>query len=183
MSLTIPIAENFMLKMRSIEDAEAIFEITDTNRPYLREWLPWVDGTKTVEDTRNFLKKCLDNYDNGSAIDLGIWFEGKWVGSIGLNKIDTLNRNAEIGYWLTPEYSGRGLMTQAVQALITYAYTETKLNRLVIMAAIENTKSRAIPERLGFVQEGVCREEGWLYDHFVDLAMYALVKSDWVNKK
>jgi len=65
------------------------------------------------------------------------------------------------------------------RALINYSFTELGLNRLVIMAAVENAKSRAIPERLGFTPEGVCRQYEWLYDHFVDSSMYSLVASEW----
>lgn len=176
---TIQIEDGFSLKVRRLEDAEAFFEVTDRNRSYLREWLPWVDATKTSDDTKVFIQRCLDDIEKGTGYDLGIFFQNQWIGSIGFHNLKTAHRRAEIGYWIDQEHQGKGLMTKAVQALIKHSFTGMKLNRLVIMAAEKNTKSRAIPERLGFVQEGTCREEEWLYDHFVDLVMYSLLKSEW----
>jgi len=179
MPLKIDIDEGFSLKVRQIDDAEPFFEVIDRNRTYLREWLLWVDATKSVEDTKMYIRKCLDSIEKGTTFDLGILFKNQWIGSIGLNNIHTVNRKADIGYWLDQNHAGKGLMTKAVQRLIKHAFTEMNLNRLTIMAATQNAKSRAIPERLGFSQEGICREDEWLYDHFVDLAMYSLLKSDW----
>jgi ribosomal-protein-serine acetyltransferase len=179
MAQTIPIEEGFSLKVRKLEDAEAFFEVVDRNRTYLREWLPWVDATKIAEDTRIYIQECLENIEKGTGYDLGMCFEDQWVGSIGLNSISATDRKADIGYWLDQKYEGKGLMAKAVQALVKHSFTEMNLNRLTIMAAVENTKSRAIAERLGFVQEGVCRQDEWLYDRFIDLAIYSLLRSDW----
>jgi ribosomal-protein-serine acetyltransferase len=47
--------------------------------------------------------------------------------------------------------------------------------------AVGNTKSRAVPERLGFVQEGILHDAEWLYDHYVDLVIYSILKAAWVK--
>ena len=57
-----------------------------------------------------------------------------------------------------------------------------KLNKIEIEAAVENYKSRAIPERLGFIHEGTIRDGEWLYDHFVDWALYGMRAAEWLNK-
>jgi ribosomal-protein-serine acetyltransferase len=48
-----------------------------------------------------------------------------------------------------------------------------------VRAAPGNRRSRAIPERLGFRQEGILRDAEWLYDHYVDLVVYAMLADDW----
>jgi ribosomal-protein-serine acetyltransferase len=63
--------------------------------------------------------------------------------------------------------------------LVDYAFNELGLNRLEIRCATENTKSRAIPQRLGFKQEGTIRQAEWLYDHYVDLVVYGILASEW----
>lgn len=72
-------------------------------------------------------------------------------------------------------------MTRAVKALTHYAFHELNLNRVDIRAAVENKKSRSIPERLGFVNEGRLRQAEWLYDRYVDCIIYGMLAEDWKN--
>ncbi len=70
-------------------------------------------------------------------------------------------------------------MIKSCRALVNHTLVELKLNRVEIRAAVENSKSRAIPEKLGFTNEGTLREACWLYDHFVDLVVYGMLARDW----
>ena len=96
----------------------------------------------------------------------------------GYRAIDPVNRSGEIGYWLRADRGGRGIMTACCRVLVAHGFERLALNRIVIAAATENTKSRAIPERLGFRFEGVLRQPEWLYDRFVDHAVYSLLRSE-----
>jgi ribosomal-protein-serine acetyltransferase len=73
-------------------------------------------------------------------------------------------------------------MTRVAKALTDYAFNELGLNKVDISAAAENKKSRSIPERLGFVNEGCIRQAEWLYDHYVDHIVYGMLAKDWNNK-
>ncbi len=171
------------LELRLLEErhAEELFSLTDHNREYLREWLPWLDDTRSVEDTKNFIRKSLEQFANSSGFQAGIWFKGDLAGVVGYHRIDWPNRMTSIGYWLGASYQGQGLMTAACRALVKYAVDDLKLNRVEIRCAASNTKSRAIPERLDFNQEGVLRQAEWLYDHFVDHVVYAMLASEWTG--
>ncbi len=92
--------------------------------------------------------------------------------------VDWANRSAALSYWLDEAHQGKGIMTASCRAFISYAFTTWKLNRIAIQCATRNTRSRAIPERLGFTLEGMLREAEWLYDHYVDHAVYGLLRSD-----
>jgi ribosomal-protein-serine acetyltransferase len=70
-------------------------------------------------------------------------------------------------------------MTRSCRAIITYLFNELKLNRVEIRAAEFNMKSRSVPERLGFVQEGIVRQEEWINDHYVDHVIYGMLAKDW----
>jgi ribosomal-protein-serine acetyltransferase len=74
---------------------------------------------------------------------------------------------------------GRGLVTRACRALIDIAFDELGLHRVVIRAGVENVRSRAVPERLGFTYEGVAREEGRGSGGFYDLAVYGMLDREW----
>jgi ribosomal-protein-serine acetyltransferase len=88
-----------------------------------------------------------------------------------------------VGYWLSEELQGRGLVTAACRAMVDHAFEELELNRVSIACATENIKSCAIPERLGFRQEGVVRQAEWLYDHFVDHVLYATLVGEWQTQR
>lgn len=82
-------------------------------------------------------------------------------------------------YWLTESEQGQGIMTEALRKIIEYTFEELKLHRIEITCAIENNRSSALPKKLGFTFEGIERESGWLYDHFVDLEIYSLLAPEW----
>lgn len=176
------IDEEVSLKLVELKDAERVFELTDHSREYLREWLPWLDMTTSVEDTKSFIKSCLRNYAEDKSMTAFILYKGAIVGTAGYNQIDWSNKVAYIGYWLGKDYQGFGIMTKVVKALTDYAFNKLKLNRVDIRAAKENAKSRAIPERLGFGYEGQIRQAEWLYDHYVDHIVYGMLATEWNSK-
>lgn len=171
--------EQIQLKLLQLQDAEELFEVTDRNRVHLRVWLPWVDGPRHPEDTREFIRGSLHAFAKNNGFQCGISYEGRLVGCIGLNGIDWNNRKTSIGYWLASEVQGKGIMTKSVQAVMDYIFHDLHLNRIEIRAGVYNRRSRAIPERLGFIQEGIIRDAEWLYDHFIDHAVYGMLKADW----
>jgi ribosomal-protein-serine acetyltransferase len=162
-----------------LRDTEELFALTDASRNYLREWLPWLDGVTSPENTCAFIQSALDQQAQNNGFQCCIHFEGKIAGVIGFHRIDWNNRKTEIGYWLAPQFQGRGIMTNCCRALVEHAFSKLALNRVEIHVAMGNTKSRAIPERLGFTNEGVRREAEWLYDHYVDLVVYAMLRKEW----
>ena len=156
-----------------------MFELTDKNRAYLREWLPWVDSNQTVNDTRRFIQTIINQFKSNAGFQCGIWNEGKMKGVVGFHRIDWLNKNVEIGYWIAREYQGRGLITRSCKAMIDYAFREYNLKRVQIRCATGNIRSCAIPERLGFQKEGITLQSENLYGRFVDLVVYGMLDGDW----
>ncbi|PYZ95034.1 RimJ/RimL family protein N-acetyltransferase [Salipaludibacillus keqinensis] len=173
------IDEDLSLKLINYQDAEAIFDLTNRSRNYLREWLPWIDYVTKLEDTMNYIKECLTGFAEQKTMITAIVFKREIIGVSGYNEINWSNRTAHIGYWLGEGYQGKGLVTKVVWALTDYAFRELRLNKVDIRAAEGNHKSRAIPERLGFVEEGSIRQAEWLYDHYVDHIVYGMLVDEW----
>ncbi|WP_018663151.1 GNAT family N-acetyltransferase [Heyndrickxia acidiproducens] len=176
---TYQIDSDVCLKCPALKDAEELFRLTDQSRRYLREWLPWVDGTAGAGDSAKFIQSCLADYAENKGMTAFLIFKGKIAGSISYNRIDWANKTAHIGYWLGEKFQGRGIMTKAAAAFTAFAFQDLQLNRVEIRAATGNVKSRAIPERLGFTNEGTIRQAEWLYDHFVDHVVYGMLASEW----
>lgn len=176
----IPMTEESYLKQLEPSDAQEMFWLTDTNRQYLREWLPWLDYTRTVEDTAGFIQMTINQHNNNQGTHYGIWYKGRLAGTLGVHNLDWINRKTSLGYWLGAQFQGHGLMTQAVVSYMDQlVFGSWGMEKLTIQAATENGKSRAIPERLGFQLEGVLRRNEFLYDHFVDHAVYSMLRSEW----
>lgn len=179
---TKKIDDDLHLRLVDNGDAERLFQLTDQSRRYLREWLPWVDHTKSVQDSLNFVDFSKKLYAESKGMSCVIVYKNEVVGVISYNSIDWTNRIVYIGYWLGEGYQGKGIMTRATAAMIDYAFNELKLNKVDIRAAVDNVKSRAIPKRLGFVEEGRIRQGEWLYDHYVDHVVYGLLRDEWFEK-
>lgn len=175
---TYTIDEELSLKLVELKDAERIFQLTDQSRFYLREWLPWLDYTKTVGDTFEYIKGTIKGYSENTSLTTTILYKGKIAGIAGFNQFNWQNRNTSIGYWLGEGFQGKGIMIRTTAALTNYALRDLNLNRVEIRAAIGNQKSRSIPERLGFTYEGISRQSEWLYDHYVDHAVYSMLAED-----
>lgn len=181
-TFALRIDEKLQLRQLQVSDADELFMLTEENRDYLRKWLPWLDRTKKPIDTQNFIQSIRDQFNNTEGFVAAIEFENHIIGVIGFNEIDWYNRIGYIGYWLASSNQGKGIITTSCQRIINHSFTNLGLNRLVITCASENKPSRAVPERLGFKHEGTAREAEWLYDHFVDHEIYALLRCDWEQK-
>jgi ribosomal-protein-serine acetyltransferase len=176
---TFKIDENVELRLLEERHAEELFALSDKNRAYLRQWLPWLDRTQSAADSKGFIQFTLSKFAKNEGYTAGIWYQGKLAGVIAFNEVNWANKKAIIGYWCGSEYQGLGLVTKACRAFINHAFKEWKLNRIEIACATGNTKSQAIPKRLGFTQEGVSRDAEWLYDHYVDHVNFAILARDW----
>jgi ribosomal-protein-serine acetyltransferase len=176
---------NDTIELRQLvrDDADELTALIDLNRDHLREWLPWLNSSTSLLDTARFLGRSVEQAEDENGLTLGIACSGKLVGIIGQHYIDSLNRRTEIGYWLDERHQGRGIVTRATARLTDYAFKEQDCNRVILQCAVGNLKSRAVAERLGFVKEGILREAEWLYDHYVDLVVYSMLKRFWVLRK
>jgi ribosomal-protein-serine acetyltransferase len=86
------------LRLLQMEHAEQLFLQVDKNRNYLREWLPWVDGTQNAEHSKGFIQSTQEQYENNNGFQAGIFNNGEIVGCIGLHGIDWNNKKTSIGY-------------------------------------------------------------------------------------
>lgn len=176
---TCKVDEEVSLKIKDFQDSAELFKLIDSSREYLREWMTWVDATKNEEDVSERTKKDLYEFAEQKGMHFLILYKGSIVGTISLKYFDWSIKSAEIGYWLAEEFQGKGIMTKAVKAVLGYGFQQLQLNKIEIWAAEKNTKSRSIPERLGFIQEGVRRDDEIINGKYVTMVIYGMLMSEW----
>jgi ribosomal-protein-serine acetyltransferase len=171
--------ENLKLVLPLPQHAEEIAAAVRENLAHLQMWMPWATDDYSVESALEYIKRTLKEFGETGTFGLSVVLSGKFVGALGFHNLDSNNKSAHVGYWLTKEAQGKGLMTRCTRILIDYLFDELNLNRVQINCNVENTKSRAIPERLGFQLEGIHRQVEFRANKFGDWAIYAMLKEDW----
>jgi ribosomal-protein-serine acetyltransferase len=175
----VRLRDDLSLELLELRHAAELYTLTDKNRQHLREWLPWLDNTRSVEDTKAFIRLTRKQLADDNGFQTAIRYRGALVGVVGQHRIDRANRATSLGYWLAADAQRRGIMTDACRIYIEHAFGTMGLHRVEIRCAVENRRSRALPERLGFRAEGTSRHGEWLYDHYVDLVVYGLLAEEW----
>jgi len=173
------VAAGIELRLFDLNDAEELFAVVDRSRPYLREWLPWVDLTRSPEDIRRFIERVQNQFACNQGPQAALWVDGRIAGGLGCHPINWPNRQCSVGYWIEASHQGRGIMTSACSSLLDYLFDEVGLHRVTIQCGTGNHKSCAIPERLGFVREGVIRHGEWVNDRWLDLVVWGMLEDDW----
>ena len=166
---TLAVRDGVTLRPLRSDDAPEMFALIDANRAHLRAWLTWVDHHETSETVATFLAEVERKYEAGTGLELGLTVDGALAGLCGFNSIDGDHRQAEIAYWLPRPQTGRGLVTDAVRALVLYGFGTLCLRRIFLKIATRNEASQGVARRSGSTLEGVEREGMLLNEEFVDV--------------
>lgn len=168
-----------ILELTAQKHAKELMEALDQNRIHLSKYLPWVDSMQTIDDFHTYIKKCQSLYRDQKEVSFVIFWHQKVVGRIGIHYLNAHNKSGAIGYWITKDTQGHGIIHQSCKILISFCFDKLKLNRIELKAATDNVRSRAIAEKLGFTQEGILRQAEKVNDTFHDLAVYSLLRQEW----
>jgi RimJ/RimL family protein N-acetyltransferase len=169
------------LRLLEESDARELHSVIEANRGYLARWMPWAAG-QTFDETVTFIRGTLEQLERNDGFQTAVIDDGRIVGMIGFHGISWQHRSTSIGYWLAESAQGQGTMTHAVRALVDHAFRTWRLDRVEIRAGVENMRSRAIAERLGFTQEGLVRKSEQIGDRYGDQVVYAMIAADWLAR-
>lgn len=170
----LDIDQNLKLMLVQPWFAPVYFEIVNTQRDYLSQWLPWVRHANSEQFFLDFIKKCQHDYQAGQSLVCGILYQEQLIGNLSFNAIRPQLKRVEIGYWLSQNYQGMGIMTKSVQTLIHYAFDQLHIEKAQISVAVDNQPSRQICERLGMTLEGILSHNENVNGRILDHAIYAL---------
>lgn len=177
--MNLIIDSNIQLRTLELSDTNDIFNTINNQRAYLGKWLAFVQNTKKISDTESFVKSVIEKPKERKEFTFTIRKQDEFIGLIGLDPTDTLNKKTEIGYWISKTHQKNGIVTKSVLRLCDFAFNELALNRVTIKCAEHNEPSKSIPKRLGFKFEGIERDaELDSENNFRSLEIYSKLKSD-----
>ncbi|ALS36555.1 ribosomal-protein-serine acetyltransferase [Enterococcus rotai] len=177
-SFCLEIDESLSLVQPTLEMAQELFEVVDSDRDHLRRFLDFVDSSTSFEPQEHYIKMKLEGYIKGTDRLFIIAFDQKIIGCIDLHFIDTNNKKAELGYWLHSSQTNKGFMTKVVKKVCAIGFEDMGLNKLSIRADTENKASNAVALKSGFSFVGTDKAEVIMYNEFRDLNKYSLLKAD-----
>ncbi|AGP42249.1 GNAT family N-acetyltransferase [Sorangium cellulosum] len=174
-----PVLTTPRLTLRSIapSDAERIFRI-QSDPEVVRYFGRAPDGS--LADAERRIATIMAGVQENTSIRWGITLKesGELVGTGGFWRWNKPHRWAEIGYDLLPAFWNRGIMTEALRALIRFGFASMELHRVEAQIDPENRASARVLERLGFALEGRQRQN-WYYDgRYTDTAVYGLLRGE-----
>ncbi len=174
------IRDDLELQLTIPRFAPEVFRLVESNRAHLREWLPWLDVNLTESDTRAHQESLIQAYAKNEVVHCAIFHNGRIVGVAGYNSVDWETRTGLLGYWLEQASMGKGIMTASISELMKIGFREQGMRKILIRIATGNIRSRAIPIRLGFKEEGVLKDAENLYGTFVDHVVYGMTQADFL---
>lgn len=177
----LKIDEQLTLVLVKPDFAKSYYELVMKEQAYLNEWLVWPKLADSEEFFLSFINKSRKDYEEGKSLTCAIFYCDKLVGNISFNSISTELKKAEVGYWLSANYQGKGIVTKSLSKLISYAFEQLDMERVQISVATENTPSRRVCERLGFKFEGAISNSENIHGRIVAHAIYSISKAKWLT--
>lgn len=144
-----------MMELRRLNDGDAaeLLRVVTESLAHLRPWMPWANVDYDASSAAGFLAVAVDGWERGTLFHHAITVDGAIVGVAGADRTEQSDL-AEIGYWLHPAYTGRGLATAAAAALVEFAFGLEGVRRVQIWHDAANIASSGVPRRLGFIEIG-----------------------------
>jgi RimJ/RimL family protein N-acetyltransferase len=157
--------------------APEMFKTIDANREHLK-FMPWIQFTQTVEDSKKWIDATFSEWDNLALFDYGIYFEGRYIGSAGVHSINWEFKNCELGYWISKEFEGRGFMSEVVKILESACFKQG-FHRVEIRCAGFNDASARVALKNDYKLEGELREDSLINGEYRSTKVFGKLRREW----
>jgi len=180
----LPKIETKRLLIRKLEptDLQDLFECSSD--PEISKFTLW-DSHKSINDSKDFLTKCIKQYTLGQPPLLGIELkeQNKLIGTIGFGSIDFLSKRAEFGYALHVGYWNQNITSEASLAILQFGFRTLELERIFATCFTTNVASYRVMEKVGMTYEGILRSYHSKNGQRIDARMYAITRDDWFQNR
>jgi ribosomal-protein-serine acetyltransferase len=159
----------------AIEFATAVRE----SFPDLSPWLPWAKADYSANDALTWVNLTRDGHATGAMYDFAVFDgTGQYAGGCGINQINRETGVANLGYWVRSSACGRGLAPAAVRKVVSWTFANTPIQRIEIIAAVGNLRSRRVAEKSGAHFDAILKKRLLVKGVPVDGALYSFVRPD-----
>ncbi|TKJ86253.1 GNAT family N-acetyltransferase [Paenibacillus sp. CFBP13512] len=170
--------ETQRLVIREIQDTDWKAIHTYTQLPEVTQHTAW--GPNTEADTQAYVKEVIAQQQQSSRQDyefaICLQHEATLIGGIGIHVHQT---NAEIGYVLNPDHQGKGYVTEAAQAILTYGFETLDVHRIYATCRPANRASEKVMQKIGMTREGMMREHWYYKGEFHDSYLYSILAKEY----
>ncbi len=169
--------ERLILRPMRMRDAQDLFAYA--RDPQVSRHVLW-DTHASIADSRQFLRGAIRQYRKGQPGSFAITLKdsGRMIGTVGFMWINLDYHSAEVGYSLSRDYWNQGIMTEALRAVVAFGFDTLRLNRIEAQHETDNPASGRVMAHVGMQFEGVLRQRLKNKGRFVDVALYAILRSD-----
>jgi ribosomal-protein-serine acetyltransferase len=177
--VSIIVAENLLLRTYEVDDAPALFDAVNQSRSHLHPWLTWVDKATKPEHSLQFIQQSLHELNMQESLALGIFYDAQIIGGVGMHNRDLQTKRAQVGYWISKEYEGKGIIHKCLQEFIKFLFEKIGLNKIEIHFIPANKRSAKVASHLGCKIEGIIRQSIIRNGIAQDVVIAGLLKSEW----
>ncbi|MGP7818671.1 GNAT family N-acetyltransferase [Niallia sp. 01092] len=172
--------ERLILRKITLEDLDDMYAYGSDDD--VTKYVTW-DTHQTLSDTKGFLQFVLNQYHNKKVAPLGIEYKesGELIGTVDFVWWKPYHRSAEIGYVLSKDYWGRGIMTEAVKELIKFGFEKMDLIRIQARCFTENIGSERVMQKTGMSFEGIMRKGMLIKGKHQDLKTYSILREEFIK--
>ncbi len=173
---SFPVLETARLRLREIgpDDADVLYRLR--RDPQVTTYLDR-DNDRDITVVHDLIDNLRRSLEQGDGVAWGLTLHGspELIGTLSFWQIDKKNHRAEIGYLLSPAHWNKGLMGEALEAVVHYGFHEMKLHSIMANTAVGNRASQALLEKCGFVKEAHFREDWYYNGKFTDSFIFCRI--------
>ena len=160
------------------DDIDSVYEAARESSPELSPWLGWCRPDLKREETASYILSREAAWQSGEEFGFGVFerTSGNFLGGVGLNQFKHLHRIGNLGYWVRTGFTGRGIASTAARRVAKFGFAELELERIEIVAAVANTASQRVAEKIGAMRECVQRKRLFINDQSQDAVVFSLIR-------
>jgi RimJ/RimL family protein N-acetyltransferase len=138
----------------------------------------WCQPDYSRADAQAWIEATVAGRESASLYDFAILTDGKYAGGCGINRINWIDRVANLGYWVRTSLTGKGVAAMAARQVIEWAFDNTTLNRVEIVVACDNIKSQRVAKNVGATRDAILKKRAMVKGRPVDAILYSVIRPD-----